>query len=182
MYMYIVVQKKSYNAQIYVHVHVSSYRVLLSTIFSFYWNGCFITCTCTNTFYLLFDPISHPSLFPYPGPISFTYPSSPLKAIFNRFLCKCLISDFIMCSYESSNKWSRRKLNFNLELCANPSLANCSLNVWSLAEKACFWRCMVAVASSEVWSGEDGESTTFKQKSLPWQQGLNTCTCTLYLW
>ena len=77
-----------------------------------------------------------------------TCPSSPRNAILSLFLCSCLISDFRTCSYASSNKWSLRILNFNLELWAKPRRANCNLKLWSLAEKACFCLCIVETPSS----------------------------------
>lgn len=80
-----------------------------------------------STWNLLYKYLT--GLIPRPSPLSLstgsgrgletrwgTHPSSPLKVMLSFFFCRCLISDFITCSYASSSRWLRRMLNFSREL------------------------------------------------------------------
>ena len=68
-----------------------------------------------------------------------THPSSPLNDMLSLFICKCFRLDFITCSYASSNKWSRRMLNFNLEPCENPRRVIMILKFCNFVEKVNFF-------------------------------------------
>ena len=80
-----------------------------------------------------------------------THPSSPLKVMLSLFFCRCLISDFITCSYASSSRWSRRMLNFSREPWVGTIQYHDTLLIYLKSELGKAWHCPRVYVYDDGW-------------------------------